>query len=229
MVGDGANDLLAIRQADIGIGIRNCDSSYAASFSVEKLEDIDYIIREAKCGQRQIVEIIRSITITSFISVPFLIIMETEGAFYSPFQLIFGNITKYIILNILLALSRPSMNRTVYKSSANFLKFEHQLCFWGNVILGTLGHIAIMIYSRTRSQYIENSSHITTSTGWVSDCTLVSVQHFWYSVHPIILIFGIYQSDPFKLPIYKNVLLFVVLLINIAFIAAHFSLYHYLL
>jgi P-type E1-E2 ATPase len=34
MVGDGANDLLAIKESDIGIGIRNCDSSYAASFSV---------------------------------------------------------------------------------------------------------------------------------------------------------------------------------------------------
>jgi|688.fasta_scaffold764210_1 hypothetical protein len=154
--------------------------------------------------------------------------METEGAFFSPFQLIFGNITKYIILNMLLALSRPSANRTVFKSSANFLKMEHQLCFWGNVILGSLGHIVLMIYSRTRDEYIENTSHITTDTGWVSDCSLVSVQHFFYSIHPIILIFGIYQSDPFKLPIYKNVLLFVVLLINIVFIVAHFSLYRYL-
>lgn len=34
MVGDGANDLLAIKEANIGIGIRNCDSSYAASFSI---------------------------------------------------------------------------------------------------------------------------------------------------------------------------------------------------
>lgn len=52
MVGDGANDLLAIKEANIGIGIRNCDSSYAASFSIEQLLDIDYIVREAKCSER---------------------------------------------------------------------------------------------------------------------------------------------------------------------------------
>lgn len=45
MVGDGANDLLAIKEANVGIGIRNCDSSYAASFSVRQLGDLDYIVR----------------------------------------------------------------------------------------------------------------------------------------------------------------------------------------
>lgn len=50
MVGDGANDLLAIKEADIGVGIRNCDSSYAANFSILELKCLDYIVREAKCG-----------------------------------------------------------------------------------------------------------------------------------------------------------------------------------
>ena len=45
MVGDGANDLLAIKESDIGIGISNCDSSYAACFSITNLKDLDYIIR----------------------------------------------------------------------------------------------------------------------------------------------------------------------------------------
>ena len=77
MVGDGANDLLAIREADIGVGIRNCDSSYAASFSIENLSGLDEIVRESKCCERSIIEIVRFITISSFLNVAVMIVMET--------------------------------------------------------------------------------------------------------------------------------------------------------
>ena len=55
MMGDGANDLLAIREADVGIGMSKCDASYAANFSVENLSDVDYLIRESKCAERSII------------------------------------------------------------------------------------------------------------------------------------------------------------------------------
>ena len=228
MVGDGANDLLAIRQANIGIGIRNCDSSYAASFSIENLKDIDYIIRQAKCGERQIVEIVRFISITSFVSVPLLIIMETEGAYFSSFQLIFGNITKYIVLNILLALSKPTTYQTIYKSCSNFLKLENVLVFWGNAILGALGHLAIMIYYRTDPEYHWNYSKITINSGWVTQTSLVPAQYFFYSVHPIVLIFSIYLGEPFKESLHKNCLLISVLILNIAFTILMFGIFPHL-
>jgi P-type E1-E2 ATPase len=34
MCGDGSNDLIAIREADIGIGVNNSDASYAATFTI---------------------------------------------------------------------------------------------------------------------------------------------------------------------------------------------------
>jgi hypothetical protein len=51
-----------------------------------------------------------------------MIIMETEAVFFSPFQLIFVNLTKYIIFPGLLAMGRPSERQTTHKPSSNFLR-----------------------------------------------------------------------------------------------------------
>ena len=48
MVGDGANDLIAIKEADLGIGIASSDAVYSAAFTVSELIQIEQIIREAK-------------------------------------------------------------------------------------------------------------------------------------------------------------------------------------
>lgn len=48
MVGDGANDLIAIKEADVGIGISSTDAVYSASFAVKDLSQIIEIICESK-------------------------------------------------------------------------------------------------------------------------------------------------------------------------------------
>lgn len=59
MCGDGANDLMAIRSADVGIGISDSDASYAATFSIMNMLDVDEIVRDAKASTTNIVEVVR--------------------------------------------------------------------------------------------------------------------------------------------------------------------------
>ena len=46
MVGDGANDILAIREADVGLSFVGCDGSFASPFSFQ--EDQDTTINKSK-------------------------------------------------------------------------------------------------------------------------------------------------------------------------------------
>ena len=41
MVGDGANDMLALKEADLSLGVQACDASYASSFTINNLLDVD--------------------------------------------------------------------------------------------------------------------------------------------------------------------------------------------
>lgn len=45
MCGDGANDLMALREADLSVGIQATDASYGSSFNVKNMLDVDEIIR----------------------------------------------------------------------------------------------------------------------------------------------------------------------------------------
>jgi P-type E1-E2 ATPase len=56
MVGDGANDLMAIREADVGIGISNSDAVYSADFTITSLSQVTLIIREGRAGESKLVE-----------------------------------------------------------------------------------------------------------------------------------------------------------------------------
>jgi P-type E1-E2 ATPase len=78
MVGDGANDLIAIKKADVGIGISNSDAFYSAAFTIKDLSQIINILCEGKSTERQIVDLTQYYSIINFICITTTLILITD-------------------------------------------------------------------------------------------------------------------------------------------------------
>lgn len=108
MCGDGANDLMAIREADVGIGINDSDASYAASFTIIEMLDVDYIIRESKCTSVNIIEMFRYYATISFIKIPCSLLLMSDTTYWNGLQLIYFNFTSTVIIPFFMAGGFPS-------------------------------------------------------------------------------------------------------------------------
>lgn len=83
MCGDGANDLMAIRSSDVGMGINDSDASYGATFTIINMLDIDEIIRDSKATTTNIVEMIRYYEFISFLKIPASLLMILDSAYWN--------------------------------------------------------------------------------------------------------------------------------------------------
>lgn len=68
MVGDGANDLLAIKEADVGIGFNGTDAVYSSAFTIQSLDQVISILQEGKCTTRNIIECLRFVMIVNYLN-----------------------------------------------------------------------------------------------------------------------------------------------------------------
>ena len=114
MCGDGANDLLALKEADLSLGIQESDASYGASFSIKNLLDVDEIIRESKCTLANIIQLYTYYGSISLFGLAASVIMIADTTYFSTAELMYFSFTTTLILPVILALSRPSRKPTPY-------------------------------------------------------------------------------------------------------------------
>ena len=158
MCGDGANDLIAIREADVGIGISNSDASYGASFTIREMADIDQLIRESKCACANIVEMFRYYGSTSFLKITCSLLLMSDTTYFSDSQLTYTNFTSTIIIPIFMALSSPSPHGCPFVPETNFMGVINHVRYWGNVIIPSGGLIGGYFYLVHHPDFVPNQT-----------------------------------------------------------------------
>jgi cation-transporting ATPase 13A2 len=121
MVGDGANDILAIREADVGIGISETDSSFAANFAIGCVMDVEAILREGKSTLTIIMEIFRYYISISILKYTACMIMAVDKSNYSDNQFTYFNYVQTLEIVVFLCLSHPASKLSEWIPNDNFM------------------------------------------------------------------------------------------------------------
>lgn len=200
MCGDGANDLMAIREADVGIGISNSDASSAATFGIQKMLSVDYIIRDSKATTANIIQMIRYYEFTSFLKLISSVLLLTDTANFNQRHIMFANFTSTSLYPILQALSKPSKINTNAIPNGNLLGPMNQARFWGSLIIAAGGLATGFMYFIRTPEYMPNPIPYV-DRQWNEFTHSTSIM-FLLIMPPLVsssLFF--YVGDPWKMPI----------------------------
>jgi magnesium-transporting ATPase (P-type) len=156
MVGDGANDLIAIKEADVGMGISSSDAVYSASFAIGELSQIIQIVLESKNTERQINEMAKYYGITQFLSIVNTVILTEDCAYFTSLELIYKNFINTLLITVCFCMCRPSRKLSKPIPNSNFLDLENHLVFWGNLLICTVGLVVAYIQYASSADFVPN-------------------------------------------------------------------------
>ena len=167
----------------------------------------------------------RFLTSGSYIRVVAAVLLITDTSYLSSNQLLFINFPSLVAISIVKGIAPPKEEPTPYKPDTNFMGIINQLRFWGNVILYSGAIIAGYLYYVNSGYFVVNPKPIATEEdGFFSINQSNTVIFLMLLIIQVFLAYSLYNSAPWKVPIYRNVLEFLLIVLNLAAGVAFFYL-----
>lgn len=165
---------------------------------------------------------IRYYEFISFLKIPASLLLILDTAYFNESTLLFFNFTSTIIYPIFQAMSKPAKTVTRSVPNGNLFGPVNHLRFWGSILIATGGLIAGYFYFRTTPGYLPNTNPVVVRS-WTR--ATYSGTCMFLLILPPFAIYSLffYIGEPWKQKIYKNWILFPLIVLNLmSTVAMHY-------
>lgn len=165
----------------------------------------------------------RYFLIVNFISITTTLLLTADVTYMTSMHLIYKNFVTTLLMTLFYALSRPAKSLSKFLPNSNFLGVESHLVYWSSCLILSAAQVGAYYYYYNTSDFVANPKPSATfSDGWNGLCKSTTVNFLIVILHSTLLPIMVYRGSPWKEPIYKNVALTVLIIINIVLIVPIF-------
>jgi cation-transporting ATPase 13A3/4/5 len=206
MVGDGANDCGALKQADVGLSLSDAEASIAAPFSAKDLNSIIYILQEGRCSLVTCFQSFKFIVAYSILELHVIIMMHYEKTALTNNQYIYYDAINVFPLTFTMAASLPYHRLSKHLPPGSVLSPQILISVFGMMVVNTLITLTGLLALRSFSWYdvdkvYENPSYVN----WGAP-TIQGNAIFCQGGSQLIIIAAVFSfGKPYREAIYKNI------------------------
>lgn len=154
--------------------------------------------------------------LTQFTSIVVTLILSTDASYFTSIQLIYKSFLNTLIITLFFGMTKPAKQMTKYLNNSNLVDLENHLVYWVSMILYSAGLIGSYVYYVNSGSFTPNTNvEIRFPKGWFGETESSTVNFITSNILYIFLPFAIYRSDPWKLPIWTNKPVTIIIIVNI--------------
>ena len=194
---------MAIKQADVGIGISDSDGTFSADFVVSQLQQIEAIIREGKSIGNIAIETLLMFFINTWLYIPLMLLTLHDLCTFSDATVFYKNAAFVIVIPIFQSMTRPTDSNTSKGPEMNILAGRHQLVIWINNLIFSIAFIlCFKLYWSSDDFQINHRGWVSMTDNFTTYSKSSTLCFKLIIAHCLAVTINIYRGRPWKQPFY---------------------------